>query len=381
MKNEKFHTILICKSSILKFFCFLLCTFLTIAVLKRLPAPAISKNHFFKIADISFEISIPNTQSSLLNFEFDFLTRSAVKAAGFDFLPSYDIVASNKDSLSTIPNELDASAHTAAEPVVPSITPTDEANIFEKTLSGKYGTISVDNKTDFSPDTDALLNSPISFNANKSEPLVLIVHTHSTESYTPSENYNYIPESNSRTTDKNFNIIRVGNEFEKTLTEYGVNVIHDTSLNDYPSYNGSYTKTLGVIEDYLKKYPSIQIVIDIHRDSMTAADGTKYKVTTDIDGKKVAQMMIVCGTSQGGLSHPNWQENLKLALKFQSRLNSDYDKIARPLSIRKERFNTHATKGSMIIEVGTDANTLDEALLCASYASKSIAAVINELTV
>ncbi len=377
MKQKKFHAVLISKSSIIKFFALILCIGAAVYFSKHISLPCLNENNFSKIADIALDLSVPRAENQKLDLEFNFLAKTAVRAAGLEIFSPYTSYENYTDAPSA-PAALPYTPLADSPSPSPSAPPvTDNSNIVEKTFSGKYAAVSVDNKTNFTIDTSALLNAPVPIKQPGSDPLVLIVHTHSTESYTPSQNYNYTPTSNSRTTDKNYNIIRVGDEFEKGLRENGINVIHDTSLNDYPSYNGSYKKTLGVIEEYLKKYPSIQIVLDVHRDSMTASDGTKYKVSTEIDGKKCAQLMIVAGTSQGGLPHPDWRENLKLALKFQSKLNSDYNKIARPLSLRTERFNTHATKGSMIIEVGTDGNTLDEAILCASYASKSIADVIK----
>ncbi|HIV03188.1 MAG TPA: stage II sporulation protein P [Candidatus Aphodoplasma excrementigallinarum] len=244
--------------------------------------------------------------------------------------------------------------------------------------TGTNKSLYVNNETSFDIDINSLLNEPLAIQ-KQDGPLVLIVHTHTTESYTPSGQYSYSPEESTRTQDKNFNVVRVGDGIAAELQAAGINVIHDTSINDYPSYNGSYKKTLGVIESYLAQYPSIQVVLDVHRDGMTSADGTKYKVTADIGGEKAAQVMVLCGSSEGGLSHPDWLENLKLGLRIQDVLTTDYEGLARPLHLVKERYNQHATKGSMILEVGTDGNTLDEALVTAKYVGRAIAKVLNSL--
>ena len=244
--------------------------------------------------------------------------------------------------------------------------------------TGANKSIYVNNETNFNIDISGLLAEPLTLK-KQDGPLVLIVHTHTTESYTPSGQYSYSPDESTRTQDKNFNVVRVGDGIAAELQAAGINVIHDTSINDSPSYNGSYKKTLGVIESYLAQYPSIQVVLDVHRDGMTAQDGTKYKVSADIGAEKAAQVMVLCGSSEGGLPHPNWKENLKLGLRIQDVLTTEYKGLARPLHLVKERYNQHATPGSMIIEVGTDGNTLDEALVTAKYTGRAIAKVLSTI--
>lgn len=377
MKRKNFRAIIINKYTLVKSAVFTLTAVLSVLFFKSAVFHKfLSKSLTEKLAYYSISQTIPAGGASSLN-NLEFLRTAAVKAAGLDMFDKrtdfkYTPVHDPYPGSTLHYTPVESSTKEASAPVT-----YDTSNIEEKNFSAKGASVTVDNKTSFSVDTNSLLAADVPITNTAGQPLVLIVHTHTTESYTPSEKYNYTPETNARTRDSAFNITRVGEEFAKGLESEGINVIHDKTVNDYPSYNGSYTKTLGVINSYLEKYPSIQIVIDIHRDSMTAADGTKYKVATEVDGNKTAQLMIIMGSSEGGLSHPDWQENLKLGLKLQQQLNSDYNNIARPLSIRKERFNTHATKGSMIVEIGTDANTLDEAILCAQYASKSFAKVIK----
>lgn len=233
------------------------------------------------------------------------------------------------------------------------------------------------NETTYQVDTGALFNAPLSFDLQGKGPHVLIVHTHASESYNPTDENFYLPSDPSRTEDTNFNVVRVGDELEQQLKQRGVSVIHARDINDYPSYNESYKKTLGVIEWYLQNYPSIQIVFDVHRDAVVKTDGTKIKFTADVEGKKVAQIMLVCGTDQGGLQNDNWQENLKFALKLQNTLETKYPGFARPLNLRKERFNLHATPGSMIVEVGTHGNTLEEAVASMPYLAEAVAETLQ----
>ena len=232
--------------------------------------------------------------------------------------------------------------------------------------------IEIKNETKYNVDTTALLNMKLDFDLEKNKPTILIVHTHGTESYTSSDSKTY---SSARTTDKQLNMIRVGRQLKTELEKYGFNVIHDTNLNDYPSYNSSYTKTHTVIHSYLKKYPSIKCVFDIHRDAIESEDGTRVKLTSKIGDEKVSQVMIVCGTDGLGLENPNWQYNFSFALKIHNYLNNKYPGFMRPLNLRKERFNMHLTNGSLLFEIGTHGNTLEESIASCKY----IAEGINEI--
>lgn len=256
-------------------------------------------------------------------------------------------------------------------PTLPETTPETDIPkntfpIIDRQIPAKN--LDIRNETTYQPDIESLLYSPLSF----SSPEILIVHTHATESYKTDDNNYYYEDDPDRTIDTNLNVVRVGDELAKHLERYGFRVTHARDINDYPSYNQSYNKTLGVIEYYLKQNPNIQIVIDLHRDSVVSSDGIKSKFTTGINGKKTAQIMLVCGTNQAGLDNDTWQENLKFTLKLQNYMEVNFPGLARPLNIRQERFNTHATFGSFIIEVGTSGNTLNEALNSTEFLAKAI---------
>ena len=216
--------------------------------------------------------------------------------------------------------------------------------------------------TDFDIDMAALLKNDIPVQLSPKGVQVLIVHTHGSESYTPSEAYQFEYTENDRTLDTRYNVVRIGDELEEILENNGIKTLHVRDIFDSPSYSGSYSRSLEAITQAFKDNPSIKIVIDIHRDAMIAKDGTKYKVTADIDGKTAAQLMFVTGTSGGGLVHDNWQKNLTFHGRIQQEMNSRYPGIMRPINIRESRFNQHVCPGSMLLEVGTSGNTLDEAL-------------------
>lgn len=363
-KTKKFNTIIIkkndllCIISIILFMAF--CSFFA------------SKIHLNKeTSEKILNIEIPIFKSSasfekfyknkLLNvFNPGYILMDTIHTLSEDTLKTFISQAKQKDESENI--HIDSDKENSSTPA--NTLPIKELNIKGKNLEIK-------NETTYLPNVFSLLYSPLEFK----KPEILIVHTHGSESYKMNDLNYYTEGDPDRTTDINYNVIRVGDELEKELTKYGFNVTHAKDINDYPSYNQSYNKTLQVIEYYLKKNKNIQIVLDIHRDSIIRNDGSKVKFLSEINGEKVSQIMIVCGTNQAGLDNDSWQENLKFAIKMQNYMENKFPGFARPLNLRQERFNTHATRGSMIIEVGSSGNTLEEALSSVKY----IAETINEV--
>ncbi len=211
-------------------------------------------------------------------------------------------------------------------------------------------------------------------------PQILIIHSHATEAYTPDGSDIYTPsDNNTRTLDENYNMIRIGDEMERVFTEMGLSVIHDRGTYDYPQYNGSYSRSGPAVANYLAQYPTIQLVLDVHRDALVGSDGTVYKAVTTIDGAKTAQVMLVVGSNAGGGSHPDWQENLALAAKLQKNLDTLYPTLARPMTLRKSTYNQELCPGSLLVEVGSHGNTLQEALAGARDFARCAGAVFLSL--
>ena len=231
----------------------------------------------------------------------------------------------------------------------------------------QYGNVKIKNQTTYNL-TEDILNPNIKID-NKN---ILIFHTHSCESYTPSEKYQYSQTGNYRTTDKNYSVIRVGNELENYLKQYNINVIHDTSYHDYPSYTGSYTRSLQTVENILKTNQS-DIIIDLHRDAVGSRPD--YAPTVKIGEDYAAQIMFVIGTNEGGLWHPNWQQNLKFAVKVQQKAEEMYPGLFKPIMLTKSRYNQHTGKYANIMEIGSTGNTLDQCLNSMKYLS----AVLDEI--
>ena len=204
-------------------------------------------------------------------------------------------------------------------------------------------------------DQNALLHQPLSF--DRTTQTVLIIHSHGSESYSQYQNAFWAENKDVRTTNPDKNVVAVGRVLRDELIEYGFRVIHDETLCDQP-YNTSYKTALTLIEKHMKADSSIGMVLDLHRDSLTATDGIRYKVLSS-DGKS-AQLMFVVGSNKL-LSHNEWQDNLAFALHLQSDLMEHHTNLMRPISISKNRYNQHVTPFSLIIECGTEANTLAEA--------------------
>ncbi len=242
-----------------------------------------------------------------------------------------------------------------------------------KSIDMSAGGITFRNETAYTPNADAFLNQALVFTKTQGQPRVLIMHTHTSEAYSES--------NGARTTENAKNVVRVGEVIAERLNAKGINTIHDTTRNDYPAYNGSYNKALKNIKAQIEKNPSIEIVLDVHRDyAEQTKDGVfvQLKPVAEVEGGKVAQVMFVIGTDASGLTHPEWKHNLAFAVQVQAELNKISPKIARPINLRRERFNQHLSKGSMIIEVGTAGNTITECENAGAYIADAIAAVLNQ---
>lgn len=216
----------------------------------------------------------------------------------------------------------------------------------------------VSNNTEYSINPRDFLNSSLAFKLDNQGPQILIMHTHTAESYSE-ETYN--KGAPDRNLDETKNITAVGSAMERVFLKNGINVIHDKTVHDYPSYNSSYQSAEATIRKNLNANSGIKVVLDVHRDGITREDGTKVKLITDINGEKTAQIMLVVGTNVN-LVHDKWQENFKLASKIQAKAIEVYPSLMRPIDLRKERFNEHLTMGSLIVEVGSNGNTMEEAI-------------------
>lgn len=207
-------------------------------------------------------------------------------------------------------------------------------------------------------------------------PQILILHSHGSEAYSQNDGDLYQESDSFRTTDCTHNVVRVGEEMAQVFRSHGLQVVHDTNLYDYPAYNGSYDRSQAAVKDWLSKYPTIRIILDVHRDALVGTDGSIYKLVSQENGKKVAQVMLVVGTDAGGANHPDWVNNLALAIRFQQELVSDYVTLARPIVLRSSSYNQELSPGSLLVEVGGHGNTLTEALDAARLFAESVSQVL-----
>lgn len=226
-------------------------------------------------------------------------------------------------------------------------------------------------------DTEELLSRPLNWHLADGQIRVLIVHTHASESYTKTQEQDYAETSQYRTLDTEYNMVALGDRLAALLREAGIGVLHDRQLHDYPTYNSSYANARMSIEAYLQAYPTICVVLDLHRDAVALADGSQYAPTVEKDGEQVAKLMMVVGSDASGTEHPNWEENLSAALKMQALLERAVPDITRPTILRAQRYNQDLCAGAMLIEIGTAGNTFDEAMRAVPVLAQAMTALAN----
>jgi stage II sporulation protein P len=240
------------------------------------------------------------------------------------------------------------------------------------------GGLTIKNDTSYTPDLTKIMGEKLLQALPSEGTQVLIIHTHGSEAYMPDRANNYTPSDTFRTEDKKYSIIRVGDELTACLESYGITVLHDREIYDYPSYTGCYARSAEAISAHLKEHPEIAVVLDVHRDALGDGD-VVYKTVAEGSGQPSSQLMLLVGTGENGLEHPKWIENLKFALYLQSAVVDKYPTLARPIAVKKERYNQHMTTGSLILEVGSNGNSLSEALCAVRLFADAIAPKLLEL--
>ena len=246
----------------------------------------------------------------------------------------------------------------------------NENNIKEN-YNVQYNGVKIKNESNYDL-TDDMLEPNIDF-INKKD--IIIFHTHTCESYTQTDENKYKESGNFRTIDLNYSVAKVGDELTKELVQKSYNVIHDTTFHDYPAYTGSYNRSLLTVKGLMEKNPEVQLVIDLHRDAIGSK--SEYGPCVKIGEEKVAQLMFVIGTDGGGLEHPNWNTNLKYAIKIQEKANEMFPGLFRPIIVRNSRYNQNLADGACIIEVGATGNTLEESMGSMKYLAEVLEEVLK----
>lgn len=230
----------------------------------------------------------------------------------------------------------------------------------------------------YSPDIKSLLDEDVKLQiSDKTKPTILIYHSHTTEAYSLLDVGYYI-SSDARSNNASRNMVRVGDDLAEYLEKQGFNVIHDRTIHD-KDYNSSYDHSRVSIEKYLEQYPTIDVTIDVHRDDITYDNKTKVKPTATINDKKAARLMIISGCEYGKVKDfPDWEDNLKFNLQIQKKVEEKYQGLMRPIMFSQRKYNMYETHYSFLLEVGTDANTLDEACYSARLFGDALGELLNE---
>lgn len=340
---------------------------------------ALSRDAAFAVSLLSSQLPVHASQDGLAGWQRLVLAQSPALHAVLNDTQAI-LAAGSLPPPTVTPDSPDEDQ---SEPILPDIS-ADASDVIPKTMvpspSQTYlhtGDIYIANRAQKQADVAALASAPVNITLSDG-PQILILHSHGSEAYTPSGADVYQESDPYRTTNCNYNVVRVGEEIAGVFREHGFEVIHDTTLYDYPSYNEAYDRSLAAAQRWLTQYPSIQVVLDVHRDALAAEDGTIYKAISSENGEQAAQVMLVVGTD-GTKKHPLWQENLAFAMRLQQQLLDDYDTLARPMVLRASRYNQHLSVGSVLVEVGTHGNTLQEALLGARLFAQSSAKVLLSL--
>lgn len=238
------------------------------------------------------------------------------------------------------------------------------------------GTGSIKNNTRVSAsEVAAEIENPLPFAVewNSPEPQILIMHTHATEDYRLSAGLWFSPDDGSRSTDRNINMCAVGRVMADTLNAAGLNTLHDETLNDYPSYTGSYSNSRAVVQQYLAQYPSIKIVLDVHRDAIETESGSRMAPVCTVNGRQAAQVMIICGSDNGTtVKLPNWRQNLRFAAAWETAMEGMYPGFTRSVLLSYRFYNQDLTTGSLLIEIGGHGNNLNEALYAGQLAAQGL---------
>lgn len=291
-------------------------------------------------------------------------------------LKEYTVENSTEITQPSVSEESEAVETVSPENAVGKIS---EKTVSPYTANTSYNNIYVNNKTKQPFNISEFLKEDFNIKFSKnSTPQALIIHTHTSECYLK-ESRDYYTESDvTRTTDTSYNVVAVGDVIAKKLNNAGFNTLHDTTVHD-TAYTGSYSRSAKTTKNYLSEYPSIKLVIDVHRDSI-GSDTNKVKPVTVIQNRKAAQVMLVMCCGEGIDDFNNWRDNLKFALKFQQTMEVMYPSLARSMHYLSYKYNQNLSTPSILLEVGTDSNSIEEALTGADFAANALVAYMNTLS-
>ncbi len=344
----------------------LICAISLSGVKEELPMLCASVAFYAQTAAQSAESKVRENFSETETTETSAQTTSAIKV-------SDDITRTPNDIVEIIKKYTALFADDKKDGGIKSVTyeKAGATHIFEN--------VRVKNTTDTKPlNIEEVLSHRLELSIDKSKPAVLIFHSHTSEGYEMIERDWYAVDYTARSNDESINVVRVGTEIANYLEKAGYTVIHDKTIHD-KSYNDSYPNSRKTIEKHLEEHPEIQIVLDIHRDSITQSDGSKIKPMNTIGGKKAAQLMIITGAEEGKVKDfPDWEYNLRFALQLQKKCEDMFPGLMRPVLFSQRKYNMDITRFSLLIEMGSEANTLEEACYSGRMLGAALAALMDE---
>lgn len=254
----------------------------------------------------------------------------------------------------------------------------DDPNIVTLKSGAQLRNLTEEDNDDLLDISEELPWEELDINEKTGEPLVLIYHTHTCESFMPF-GYVYDEDYPVRSVDCSKNITAVGDALCEALASRGISSVHDCTVHDEPMFTGAYYRSADSMLEILEEYPSIVIAIDIHRDGIINADGSITAPVAEINGKTAAQFMIITGCDSEDTPLPDYRENLKLACLIQNAAEDSYPSLARPIMFDYRTYNQPLFEGNLLIEIGSQANTFEEAEYCGELLGISIARALYNI--
>ena len=277
-----------------------------------------------------------------------------------------------------------------AEQQTPEIPEEYRGTVTELTMTGddspayvRWGSAWIRNYTGLTAQQiQKILETPSSVKLQEgcAAPQILLFHTHTTESYEPCDSAYFDTRNTWRDQDNRNNMAAVGAVLAEELEGCGLAVLHDTTQHDNPAYTGAYLRSTQTIKSYQQQYGSLRVLLDIHRDAILYSDTSIAKTTALIDGKKAAQLMIIAPYDDGTLGIPNWRENFRFAVALTDAIESAYPGLTRPVFFCSRSYNFACSDGALLLEFGTNGNTLEEAQYTARLIAPILAAVLQDGT-
>jgi len=212
-------------------------------------------------------------------------------------------------------------------------------------------------------------------------PLIMIYHTHSREAYKQDSVNKYQAVAAFRSNDPNYTVVKVGESLAGYLQALGIPVLHDKTEHERDDFNKSYYRSLETLQKRMQEFKSLQIFIDIHRNAYEPGTRKADDEVVIINGERVAKIMVVIGTGKGYVGgfkdKPNWQENAKLAIKLTNKVNELYPGLAKPVYYKDGRYNQHISTKAILIEIGSNLTTMQEAVRATKYLAEAISQIIE----